>query len=45
MCRGEWCDIKERCLRFTAKPDENQKYFKHTPIWNNECKMYLKNLK
>lgn len=38
MCTGEWCPIKERCLRYTAKPSKNQRYMKP----RNWCQLFLK---
>lgn len=33
MCKGEGCPMKEKCLRFTAAPDENwQSYFVESPV-------------
>lgn len=32
MCYGEGCPEKERCYRYTAKPDTYQNYFNGSPI-------------
>ena len=31
MCEGTNCPVKERCYRFTAKPNEYQSYFMDVP--------------
>lgn len=31
MCEGTNCPVKEKCHRFTAKPDEYQSYFADVP--------------
>lgn len=32
MCSGVDCPMKEKCHRFTAKPDEYQSYFSIPPF-------------
>ena len=39
-CRGEGCEIKDQCYRFTAKPDQYQSYFVESPIKDNVCKRF-----
>jgi len=42
MCSGEGCELKDTCLRFTAKPNEHrQSYFFNPPINSGECKFYI----
>ena len=31
MCEGTNCPVKEKCHRFTAKPDQYQAYFVDAP--------------
>ena len=45
MCYGFECPVKEKCKRFTAKPNEHwQAYFLEPPFYNDEdgwhCEMY-----
>ena len=41
MCLGIDCPQKEKCYRFTAKPDEYwQSYFIDSPIKDGKCEMY-----
>ena len=41
MCPGTNCPQKEKCYRFTAKPDEYwQSYFIDPPIKNGKCDLY-----
>jgi hypothetical protein len=43
MCKGEGCEIKSTCYRFTAKPSEfMQSYFAETPNINGGCEYYYK---
>ena len=41
MCIREDCPVKHKCLRYTAKPSENQKYVK---IYDR-CDMFLKDFR
>ena len=44
MCKGEGCEAKHTCYRFTALPYEyKQSYFDESPIKNNGCDMYWNN--
>jgi hypothetical protein len=41
MCSGEGCHMKNKCYRFTAKPDEHwQSWFGTVPIEDGKCEMY-----
>lgn len=44
MCEGTDCPVKEKCHRFTAKPDEYQAYFVDAPGETKDgkftCNMY-----
>ena len=41
MCSGEGCPVKEKCYRFTAKPNEyRQSYFVEPPIRDGKCDHY-----
>jgi hypothetical protein len=41
MCPGTDCPHKEKCYRFTAKPDEYwQSYFMNSPIKDGKCEYY-----
>ena len=44
MCKGTECPVKEKCHRFTAKPDEYQAYFLDIPGKTEDnkftCNMY-----
>ena len=40
MCKGDNCNSRQTCYRFTAKPSEYQSYFKGSPIENNGCDYY-----
>ena len=40
-CKGEYCLLKEKCYRYTAKDNEyRQSYFMEIPIKNGICDMY-----
>jgi hypothetical protein len=42
MCKGEGCEAKFTCYRFTAKPNERyQSYFMKVPNINGECEYYI----
>ena len=44
MCKGEGCEAKHTCYRFTARANEyRQSYFTESPIKNNGCDMYWNN--
>lgn len=49
MCKGEGCELKYTCYRYTAKPSIRQSYFVITPIKKHYqfvkegCDFYLKN--
>ncbi len=40
MCKGEDCESKYTCYRFTAEPSDRQSYFFGSPIENNGCDYY-----
>lgn len=40
MCYGGDCPYKERCYRYTAKPDEYQSYFVKPPFKDDKCDLY-----
>jgi len=41
MCPGTNCPQREKCYRFTAKPDEYwQSYFIDPPIKDGKCDLY-----
>lgn len=40
-CKGEGCEAKETCYRYTAKPSKYQSYFVQTPIVNQGCEYYI----
>lgn len=40
MCPGTNCPHKEKCYRFTAKPDDYQSYFMESPIKDGKCEYY-----
>ena len=35
MCRGDGCILKDKCLRYTETPDDNQEYYQHPPCYND----------
>jgi hypothetical protein len=42
MCKGEGCESKFTCYRFTAKPSEfMQSYFAERPDKNGGCEYYI----
>ncbi len=41
MCKGEGCESKYTCYRFSAKPSYRQSYFGSSPIENNGCEFYI----
>jgi len=42
MCKGEGCEVKATCHRFTAEPNEHrQSYFMESPIVNEGCEYYI----
>ena len=43
MCKGEGCESKYTCYRFTAEPSYRQSYFFGSPIKNNGCDYYKHN--
>lgn len=41
MCKGEGCESKYTCYRFTAEPGSRQSYFKGSPIrFKTNCDYY-----
>ena len=40
-CKGEYCPIKETCLRYTSKEDYLQAYFCEIPYKDGKCEQYL----
>ena len=40
MCKWEWCPMKDKCYRYTAKPSEMQSYFIETPIEDWKCEYF-----
>lgn len=41
LCKGTDCPQKEKCYRYTAKPNEyRQAYFINPPIKDGKCEMY-----
>jgi hypothetical protein len=41
MCNGIYCNQKEKCLRYVAKPSEwRQAYFSTPPIKGGKCDMF-----
>ena len=41
MCKGEKCQKKYSCFRFSANANMYQSYFIETPIKNNKCDFYM----
>ena len=41
MCKGEGCEARVTCYRFTAKPSKDQSYFIETPELNGGCEYYI----
>ena len=42
MCKGDGCETKFTCYRFTAKPNEyRQSYFMESPIKDGGCEYYI----
>lgn len=41
MCKGEGCEAKFTCYRFTAKPSMRQSYFMESPIKDGGCEYYI----
>ncbi len=40
-CKGEGCDIKSKCHRFTAQPNfYKQSYFVESPIKDGKCDLF-----
>jgi len=40
-CQGEWCPMKEKCYRYTARKDEYmQTYFTEPPIKDWQCEYF-----
>ena len=42
-CRGEGCEAKNTCYRFTATPSMRQSYFTESPDLNGGCEYYINN--
>ncbi len=40
-CKGEGCEAKNTCYRFTATPSLYQSYFTESPIKDNKCEYYI----
>ena len=40
-CKGEGCEAKNTCYRFTATPSMRQSYFTESPIKDSGCEYYL----
>ena len=41
MCDGTDCHLKEKCKRYTSRPNEfRQAYFLTPPIKDDECEMF-----
>jgi hypothetical protein len=42
LCKGNNCQIKEQCKRYTYKPDfpMYQSYFTESPIKDGKCEMF-----
>ncbi len=43
MCKGDGCEAKNNCYRFTATPSMRQSYFMGIPIENEGCEFYINN--
>ena len=41
MCKGEGCEARVTCYRFTAKPSKYQSYFNESPAENGGCEYYI----
>ena len=41
MCKGEDCEARVTCYRFTAKPSKYQSYFSESPTENGGCEYYI----
>lgn len=41
MCKGEGCEARVTCYRFTATPSMRQSYFMKNPSDNNGCEYYI----
>ena len=41
MCKGEDCEARVTCYRFTATPSKHQSYFMGTPDINGGCEYYI----
>ena len=40
-CTGEGCPLKDKCYRFTCRPDYLQSYFVEVPYKDGDCKHLL----
>jgi hypothetical protein len=45
MCANEECPLKEKCYRYTAKPEMMQSYGDFKPDENGECEYFWDNKK
>ena len=41
MCKGDGCEAKNTCYRFTAIPSMRQSYFMGNPSENGGCEYYI----
>lgn len=41
MCKGEDCESRVTCYRFTATPSMRQSYFMGNPSENGGCEYYI----
>ena len=41
MCKGINCPLKDKCLRYNAKPSKLQTYFIESQYQNGECKYFV----
>ena len=45
MCTGKDCPIKEKCYRYTAKPDEFRQSYFDAPYKDENCEYFWDNKK
>ena len=41
MCKGNECPLKNKCIRYVAKPDKWQTYFCIVPYKKGECNEFI----
>jgi hypothetical protein len=41
LCKGDGCELKSNCCRYTITTTRNNPYFENSPIENGSCKYFF----